>query len=449
VQTFPADFRWGTATAAYQIEGAVTEDGRGESIWDRFTHTPGNIADGSTGDVACDHYHLWGRDIEIMKQLGLNAYRFSIAWPRVVPSGKGRINQLGLDFYSRVVDGLLASRIEPAVTLYHWDLPQALEDNGGWTNRDTADYFAEYAYTVLNALSDRVSMWTTLNEPWVAANQGYGSGEHAPGRHDEQAALAASHVLHLAHAKVVNLFRSDFADAGRIGISLNLVPMFPETEADSDVARVADGFMNRWFLDPVMRGEYPADMVELYSEAGRSLDIGERDMDAIRGASVDFLGVNYYMTWTVRRGKAGPLAYETFVTPGEETTEMGWGINAPAMRNLLLRVHEEYDGPVMYITENGGAFPDTTVHEGVVRDSDRVSYLHDHLSELWLAVQEGVDVRGYYLGSLRDNFEWAHGYQKRFGIVRTDYETLDRTVKESGNWYAEVAQNNGIREVER
>ncbi|MCK4515613.1 MAG: family 1 glycosylhydrolase, partial [Spirochaetaceae bacterium] len=272
---FPDDFKWGTATAAYQIEGAVREDGRGESIWDRFSHTPGKISDGTNGDIACDHYHLWPEDIKLMTELGVNAYRFSIAWPRILPNGKGAVNQSGLDFYSRLVDGLLEAGIEPAATLFHWDLPQALEEAGGWVNRDTAEYFEEYAGTVFRALSDRVRMWITHNEPWVVSIVGYGTAEHAPGLNDFGAAIKASHVLNLAHARAVRLFRNDFSDGGKIGITLNLAPFEPETVEDRDVAAIADGWRNRWFLDPPLRGRYPEDMTEFYSDRG--WEVGIRD----------------------------------------------------------------------------------------------------------------------------------------------------------------------------
>lgn len=444
MQNFPAGFKWGTATAAYQIEGAVQEDGRGESIWDRFTHTPGAVSDGSNGDVACDHYHQWEQDVGLMTALGLNAYRFSIAWPRVYPEGRGAVNKRGLDFYSRLVDKLLAAGIEPAATLYHWDLPQALQDRGGWVNRDTADYFTDYAHAVFGALSDRVGMWITLNEPWVISMLGYGTGEHAPGLRDFSKAIRVSHVLNLAHAKVVRLFRSDFAQGGKIGIALNLSPADPETDEDRDATAVADGYMNRWFLDPPLKGSYPADMTELYTGLGWDSTIHDGDMDLIAGSSVDFLGVNYYMRQLVRRSVSRDLGYETVIPNGAQTTEMGWEVHPQGLFNLLTRLHADYDAPDLYITENGVAFPDNDIQDGVVQDADRIGYLNSHLSEAWRAIQDGVTLRGYYLWSLMDNFEWAFGFSKRFGIVRTDYDSMERTIKKSGAWYRDVIARGGV-----
>ncbi len=444
MQNFPDDFKWGAATAAYQIEGGVREDGRGESIWDRFTHTPGVVSDGSNGDVACDHYHLWQQDVGLMQTLGLNAHRFSIAWPRIFPDGRGTVNRRGLDFYSRLVDGLLTAGIEPAVTLYHWDLPQALEDRGGWVNRDTADYFTDYVNAVFTALSDRVGMWITLNEPWVVSMLGYGTGDHAPGLTDFGKAIRVSHVLNLAHAKAVRLFQSDFTETGRIGITLNLSPADPETDEDRDAALVADGFMNRWFLDPPLRGSYPTDMTELYAGLGWDPGIQDGDMDLIAGATADFLGVNYYMRQLVRRSVSNKLGYETAIPDDAQTTEMGWEVCPGGLHTLLTRLHEDYDAPVLYITENGAAFPDTEVLDDVVQDSDRIDYLNSHLSEAWRAIQDGVDLRGYYLWSLMDNFEWAYGFSKRFGIVRTDYDSLERTIKASGVWYRDVIARGGL-----
>ena len=443
---FPAGFKWGTATAAYQIEGGVREDGRGESIWDRFTRMPGAVSDGTNGDVACDHYHLWRKDVQLMKTLGLDTYRFSIAWPRVYPEGRGAVNGRGLDFYSRLVDELLTAGIEPAVTLYHWDLPQGLQDKGGWVNRDTANYFADYARAVFNALSDRVGTWITLNEPWVVSMLGYGTGDHAPGLKDFGKAIRVSHVLNLAHAKVVQLFRRDFAHAGRIGITLNLSPVDPETDEDRDAALVANGYMNRWFLDPPLLGSYPADMTKLYAGRGWEPNIQDGDMDLIAGAPVDFLGVNYYMRRLVRRSVSNDLGFETVIPGNAQTTEMGWEIYPSGLYNLLMRLHEDYGAPELWITENGAAFPDTEIRDGVVQDTDRIAYLNSHLAEAWRAIEDGVNLKGYYLWSLMDNFEWAFGFSKRFGIVRTNYDTLDRIVKASGAWYRDVIARGGLEE---
>lgn len=446
MQNFPAGFKWGTATAAYQIEGGALEDGCGESIWDRFTHTPGAVSDGTNGDVACDHYHLWKQDVQLMTALGLNAYRFSIAWPRVYPEGRGAVNRRGLDFYSRLVDELLTAGIEPAVTLYHWDLPQALQDKGGWVNRDTADYFTDYANAVFGVLSDRVTMWITLNEPWVISVLGHGTGEHAPGIRDYSKAIRVSHVLNLAHAKAVNLFRSDFARAGRIGLTLNLAPADPETDEDRDAAFVADGYMNRWFLDPPLRGSYPAEMTELYASHGWAPGIQDGDMDLIGSAAVDFLGVNYYMRQLVRRSASNDLGFETVIPQDAQTTEMGWEVHPTGLYDLLRRIHEDYEAPELYITENGAAFADADIQDGVVQDADRIDYLNSHLTEAWRAIQDGVNLRGYYLWSLMDNFEWAFGFSRRFGIVRTDFGSLERVTKASGAWYREVIARGGLRD---
>ena len=445
---FPSDFRWGTATASYQVEGAVDEDGRGESIWDRFTHTPGTVEDRTNGDVACDHYHQWRDDIRLMAELGQNAYRFSVAWPRVYPEGRGRLNQPGIDFYSRLTDELLAAGIEPTVTLYHWDLPQALQDRGGWPNRDTAKYFTDYAHAVFSALGDRVRKWITLNEPWVISHLGYGQGVHAPGIADPAAAIAASHVLNLAHAGAVRLFRSDFSHAGEIGITLSLSPIYPLTDRDDDAARVADGYTNRWFLDPVLRGAYPQDMTEVYAALGWVADIREGDMEQLAGAPVDFLGVNHYTRQLVTRAADTPLQYRAVIPDSAPTTEMGWEIYAEGLYDLLTRVHRDYGAPVMYITENGIACRDTVIADGVVQDDDRIDYLRDHLFHAWRAIQEGVDLRGYYLWTLIDNFEWARGFTMRFGIVGMAPGKLERVVKKSGYWYRDVIDRGGLPETE-
>ncbi len=430
---FPEDFNWGAATAAYQIEGAATEDGRGESIWDRFSATPGNVPNGDTGDVACDSYHRYPDDVRLMRELGLDAYRFSISWPRVLPDGRGRPNRDGLDFYDRLVDELLGNGIDPFVTLYHWDLPQVLEDRGGWPVRDTVEAYTEYVEVVVGRLGDRVRNWITQNEPWVISWLGYGLGVHAPGRTSEADALAAAHHILLGHARAAEVVRRD-APGAEVGISIDLVPMyaFSESEADVRATRHSDGFRNRWFLDPLLAGGYPADMLERYADSGLAPPVVEGDMEAI-AAPLDFLGINYYTRNVVRSGSNGTVP-DTVAAEGAEHTEMGWEVYPDGLTDLLVRLHEEYELPPLYITENGASFPDDRAN-GSVPDAQRVSYLERHLGALADAVERGVPVRGYFVWSLLDNFEWAFGYTRRFGIVYVDFQTLERVPKASYDWY--------------
>lgn len=434
---FPPGFLWGAATAAYQIEGACNADGKGESIWDRFSHTPGKIAGGDTGDVACDHYHRYRDDIVLMQQLGLKAYRFSTAWPRVLPSGRGRPNPAGLAFYDRLVDGLLAAGIEPFVTLYHWDLPQALQDSGGWLNRDTGPAFADYATLMVKLLGDRVRHWTTLNEPGVVAFDGYLSGEHAPGIRDLPSAMQVVHNLLVAHGLATQAMRA--AEPGiRAGIVLNLWGADPASDDPADVAAadLAWSQSETLFLEPVLRGHYhPA----IWDTSGAErVVILPGDM-ALIAQKPDFLGINYYSRNLV--SAAGPIE----PVPGADYTDMGWEVCAPGLRRVLERIHRDYRLPPLYITENGAAFPDVVDADGRVRDERRLAYLRDHFIATHEAMQNGVDVRGYFVWSLFDNFEWAHGYKMRFGIVRVDYETQQRTIKDSGAWYADVIRNNRVR----
>jgi beta-glucosidase len=430
-QAFPPDFVWGAATAAYQIEGAVSEGGRGESIWDRFVAIPGAIANGDTGVVACDSYHRIGDDVRLLRELGIDAYRFSISWPRIVPGGRGQMNPAGLDFYDRVVDELLASGIEPYVTLYHWDLPQVLEDRGGWPVRETVDAFAEYVEAVVARLGDRVSNWITQNEPWVIAWLGYGLGEHAPGRRSDADALAAAHHVLLAHGRAVEVLRRD-APAARVGITVDLYPVYPLTEAEADVeaARRMDGTRNRWLLEPILGLGYPRDMLERH--ASLSPTIVDGDLQVI-GARLDFLGVNYYSRAVVRAGDdpAVPVAVEV---AGAERTQMGWEVYPDGLKDLLVRLHRDYVLPDVYITENGAAYSDARSNGGVA-DPQRISYVERHLAALADAISAGVPVRGYFLWSLLDNFEWAFGFSRRFGIVYVDFETLERVPKDSFTWY--------------
>lgn len=428
---FPPGFTWGAATAAYQIEGAAWEDGRSESIWDRFCRIPGKVHNGNTGDVACDHYHRYRDDVALMRDLGITAYRLSVAWPRIIPGGTGEVNTKGLDFYDRLVDELLNAGIEPFITLYHWDLPQVLEDRGGWTNREAVDAFVGYAAAVVERLGDRVHRWITHNEPQVASFQGYGGGEHAPGRNEGlTGALSAAHHLLLSHGRAVQVIR-DIVPGAEVGITLNLDPIYPASDdpADLDAARQVDGSRNRWFLDPVFRGAYPQDMIARWE---RYLpDIAPGDMDTI-AAPLDFLGVNNYSR-TLVRGEDGRVQY---IHPRESTyTDMDWEVYPEGFHDLLVRIYRDYAPPRLYITENGAAFPDVREHDGAVRDPERTAYVQQYLAAAARAIEEGVPLAGYFVWSLLDNFEWGWGYWRRFGITYIDYPTLERVPKQSFAWY--------------
>jgi beta-glucosidase len=440
---FPEDFVWGTATSAYQIEGAWDEDGKGPSIWDTFSHRRGTIADGSTGDVAANHYHRWQEDVRIMAELGLDAYRFSISWPRVLPLGTGRPNPAGLDFYDRLVDELLAYDIEPYVTLYHWDLPQALEERGGWTDRDTAEHFAEYARLVADRLGDRVDYWITHNEPFVVAMSGYLLGRHAPGRQDAPAAIQTIHHLLLSHGLAVEALRETAGRPIEVGITLNLSPVHPATDSYEDglAALRFDGLINRLFLDPVFRGEYPGDIEALLGPLFPKFQ--DEDMEVI-GAETDFLGINYYSRTVVRNDPATAITEAVIVQPEGRPYSQMWEIYPQGMYEILTRVAEDYEPEHIYITENGIPVPDE-VEDGQVHDERRIEYLRDHLVQVHRAIEEeDVPVEGYFAWSLMDNFEWAYGYQMRFGLVHVDFESLERTIKDSGHWYAGVIQRNGV-----
>jgi beta-glucosidase len=452
---FPENFLWGTATASYQVEGAVDEDGRGPSIWDTFSHTPGKIYRGDTGDVACDQYHRIEEDLDIMAEIGLHAYRFSVAWPRVQPEGSGPANQKGLDFYRRLVEGLRERSIEPMLTLYHWDLPQALEDRGGWTARETSERFAEYAEIVYEALSDSVAFWITLNEPWVSAWLGYGIGLHAPGHKDVSKALAATHHLLLGHGLALETMRSAGHEDNQLGITLNLSAVRPATEdrANVEAARRVDGNANRLYLDPLFRGSYPEDMLEHYRADSDFAFVRDGDLERI-SAPIDFFGVNYYFRHTVVDGvqdsklatamRFSDLNAATVLPEGVETTAMGWPVEADGLTELLVRLHEEYVDVPIYITENGRAVYDYVDPEGEVDDEERVSYLDAHFRAAHDAMQRGVDLRGYMVWSLLDNFEWAEGYSKRFGIIFVEYGTQRRIPKMSARWYRDVIERNGL-----
>ena len=425
---FPAGFLWGAATSAYQIEGAVAEDGRGRSIWDSFCDGAGNVMFGDTGAVACDSYHRSAEDIGLAQELGLGAYRFSVAWPRILPDGRGRVNAAGLDYYDRVVDGLLAAGVEPWVTLYHWDLPQALEDRGGWLSRDTASAFAELVEVVHGRLGDRVKHWMTICEPWIVAWLGYGTGEHAPGHRSEKEALAAAHNVLLAHAGGVEVLRRD-PDA-QVGITIDLPWIQPASRAPADVAaaRQLDGTRNRWILDPLLRGAYPDDAVEHFGSKVPPIEDG--DLARI-SARLDFLGVNYYSRNVVMAGLAGEPAVVETVRP---RTAMGWEVYPEGLAEQLVRLRDEYDVPPLYVTENGAAYEDRVI-AGRVEDHERIAYLDRHVAAVGSAIEAGVDVRGYFVWSLLDNLEWAWGYSRRFGLVHVDFQTLERLPKSSFRWY--------------
>lgn len=442
---FPKGFILGTSTAAYQIEGAAAEDGRGPSIWDTFSHEPGHIANGDTGDTACDHYHRYPQDIGLMKSLGVNGYRMSVSWSRVLPEGKGRVNSKGLDFYDRLVDALLENNIDPMVTLYHWDLPQALQNAGGWANRATCDYFAEYAELMFKTLGDRVKKWNTFNEPWVSAFAGHFIGRHAPGLKDFGLAVQVSHHLILSHAKAVNAFRSLNQSGGKVGIALNLYPMYPASDdvKDREAALLADGYHNRWFLDPVLKGSYPEDMMKLYQERYQSPVTGTDDMKTISSAGVDFLGVNYYFRKVIRNLESDNLLhYEEILPLGSKYTEMNWEIYPEGLYDLFMRIQKDYGNPVLYVTENGCAFKDAVRQNNIILDDDRREYLEQHLEMAKKSIRDGIRLEGYYIWSLLDNFEWAHGYNKRFGLFYTDYQTQERFSKKSGLWLADYIKNN-------
>lgn len=437
---FPKNFIWGAATASYQIEGAWNEDGKGESIWDRFSHTPGKVLNGDTGDTACDHYHRWREDLALMKELGLQAYRFSIAWARVLPQGRGKVNQAGIDFYSQLVDALLEAGITPYATLYHWDLPQALQDKGGWAKRMVVDAFVEYADIMTRALGDRVRDWTTFNEPWVSAFVGYRDGRHAPGHTNLDEAVAASHHLLLAHGLSVPVIRNNCRDAN-VGITLNLTPQVPASPsiADQKAAAWVDGYINRFFLDPLTGRGYPQDIVNSF---GSSMDfVQPGDMDTIL-APIDFLGVNYY-TRNISRAEIPEEENQPQTVFREGAiTEMDWEVYPKGIYNLLGRLHFDYGFQSIFITENGAAFPDEVNSNGEVHDPARLAYLKEHLKMVNEAISIGVPVKGYFVWSLLDNFEWGFGYSKRFGIVRVDFETQKRTLKSSAKWYSRAIQAN-------
>jgi len=453
--SFPDRFLWGVATAAYQIEGAWNEDGKGESIWDRFSHTSGKVKDGDTGDIACDHYHRWREDIQIMRDLGIGAYRFSISWPRVIPLGRNNVNQVGLNFYSRLVDTLLEADIIPFVTLYHWDLPQALQDEGGWASRATAEAFVDYAYIVCRSLGDRVKNWITHNEPSVATLNGHFEGSHAPGIRDMGVALQVSHHLLLSHGWTIQVIRQH-SQGAQVGLAMNINRVLPASpsQADFEANRRAEGIWSRWFLDPLYGRHYPADLVADAISAGYLPADGltfvkEGDLKAI-AAQTDFLGLNYY-TRILSRGEevsnAQNLPPTVIQAPKDDVNwmEMGWEIYPQGLFEVLSWVYYEYKVSRIYVTENGCSFSDRPDESGQVHDQRRINYLSDHFAAAKRAIDNGIPLAGYFVWSLMDNFEWGLGFAQRFGLIWVDFDTQQRLPKDSALWYRRVIAENGIR----
>ncbi|MGO4263651.1 GH1 family beta-glucosidase [Lysobacter sp. TAB13] len=445
-RTFPQGFLWGAATAAHQIEGSPMADGAGPSIWTRFAHTPGMTLNGDTGDVACDHYRRWKEDVKLMKELGLQAYRFSVSWSRILPEGTGRVNQAGLDFYSRLVDELLANGIEPLLTLYHWDMPAALDDRGGWLNRDCADWFAEYGQVMYRALDGRVKKWVTLNEPWVITDGGYLHGALAPGHRSRFEAPIASHNLMRAHGAAVQAYRAE--GKHEIGLVVNIEPKYAATDSAQDAAAVkrAHAYMNEQYLDPALLGSYPPELREIFGEAWPEWP--QADFDLIK-QKLDFIGVNYYTRSVTKDAVSYPLNTGVVRQPSGTYTETGWEVFPQGLTDTLTWVKDRYGDIPMYITENGAAFFDPPVAEPDVsgarrvRDPLRMDYLQKHISAIHDAIQAGCDIRGYMVWSLLDNLEWSLGYSKRFGVVHVNYATQDRTPKDSARWYTKVIASNG------
>jgi beta-glucosidase len=436
--TFPQGFVWGVASSSYQTEGGWNEDGKGESIWDRFSHTPGKIKNGDTGDVACDHYHRYAEDVALMRELGVQAYRFSISWPRVLPNGKGKVNKAGLNFYSRLVDELLESRIEPWACLYHYDLPQALQEKGGWANRDIVQYFADYAGLMARTLGNRVKRWLILNEPRPIAWSGHLAGTHAPGIKNLEIALKVSHNLQLAQGKAIQTLR-DSDRSLQIGtiIDLNVVHPISDDKKNQMAANNLDQFQNRWYIDPLLKGEYPP----LAAKIG--LKPNQKDMDLIK-QPLDFLGVNYYTRSLAAYDPSNAVTQAKAVWKNTPTTERGWEIYPDGLYEVLMRLRMDYGDPLLYVTENGVAFKDNVMKDGEVQDDDRIVFLRDHIAAVHRAMRDGVRLKGYFVWTIMDNFEWAEGYSKRFGLIQTNYKSLKRTPKKSFYWYKQLIANNGF-----
>lgn len=443
---FPESFVWGVTTASYQSEGGVKEDGRGETIWDRFSHIPGRVLHNDNGDVACDAYHRIDEDVELLKELGVKAYRFSVAWARIFPDGYGKVCEKGLEYYERLIDKLLNAGIEPYVTLYHWDLPQKLQDEGGWTNRKTAEHFLEYCRLLFDKFRGKVHHWITLNEPWVVSFMGHYTGEMAPGIRDFSAALLTAHIQLLAHGMVVNAFR-EMEIPGEIGITLNLCPKesLTELEEDKKAAVRHDGYANRWFLDPLFRGKYPEDMWEWYKQNNVVMpEIKEGDMECV-SAPLDFLGFNYYnIDYTVEDKSVWLLEFRTGFSGGNPMTHYQMPVIPEGLYKILMRLHKEYRLKKIYITENGASYQDHPDRNGEIQDEARIDYLYTHIEKAAEAMKEGVPLAGYFVWSFFDNFEWATGYENQFGLVYVDRKTQERIKKKSFQWYRNVIDENGL-----
>ena len=433
-----SEFIWGVATSSYQIEGAANEDGRGQSIWDTFCKVPGKVANFDNGDIACDHYHRFKEDLDLMKWMGVKAYRFSVAWPRVIPDGVGRVNEMGLDFYDRLIDSLLEREIAPWLTMYHWDLPEALQLRGGWNNREVVEWFGEYGEVLTSRFGDRVKNWMTLNEPLCSAWLGHLYGDMAPGIKDLQTALNVSHNLLMSHGLACQVIRSNVPEAN-VGIVINVTPAVPATDSqeDSNAAQLADGFDNRWFLDPVFGRTYPADVIDAL---GASPEIHSGDMKLI-AQDLDFLGVNFYFRQTVAADQnSKPLPIRSVNRENVKRTAMNWEVHPQAFEDILLRISKEYSPKAIYITENGSAWNDEVIN-GEIIDDERIDYLVRHLDAMRSARSQGAPILGYFAWSFLDNFEWAYGYEKRFGLIYVDYKTQTRTPKKSALYYRQLLLN--------
>ncbi|MFX1337889.1 MAG: GH1 family beta-glucosidase [Promethearchaeota archaeon] len=448
---FPKGFLWGTATSSYQIEGAWNEDGKGESIWDVLSHTPGSIKNGDIGDVTCDHYHRYKEDVQLMKELGLKAYRFSISWPRIFPSGKGTINNKGVEFYDNLVNELIANDIDPFITLYHWDLPSDLNKIGAWESHEVVNAFVEYAKFMFNHFGDRVKYWITFNEPLVFAVWFNMLGAY--GKRDLAGGIRATHLVNVAHAKTIAAYRSSKYADGQIGTTLNLNSVYPKTNSalDAEGVKIVDGVINRWFLDPVFKAEYPSDIIPIFEKQFNFPPLPEEDLILLKENPMDFIGINNYSCTRVGVRKPedlndlGKLLLPKRPEKGVEVSEMGWEVYPEGLYDLLKRVYNDYNHPPIYITENGMAAKDNIITNNIVQDDDRLSYLKRHFESAQRAINEGVNLKGYFVWSLMDNFEWIEGYSKRFGIIKVDFETQERIWKKSAIWYKDVIKENGFR----
>lgn len=440
---FPKGFRWGTATASYQIEGGYDEDGRGMSIWDTFARTPGRVLNGDTGNVACDSYHRYKDDVALLKELGVSMYRFSVAWPRIIPDGDGEVNQAGLDYYHKLVDELVANGIEPLCTLYHWDLPQALHDKGGWKNRKTIDAFVRYAEIMFKEFGGKIKHWLTLNEPWCISFLSHHIGAHAPGEQDLQAAIDVSHHILLAHGKTVQKFR-ELGTAGQIGYAPNTEWFEPYSADPKDVeaARRRNAYFNNWFFDPVFKGSYPELMIQYYQSIGCSVPVKDGDMEAIH-QSIDFLGINYYTGGMVRHTEQDEFLNVEYIDPGYEKTDFDWNIYPQGLYSVLTWVKDSYGDVPIIVTENG-AYYDAEELNGEIHDGNRIEFMKKHMLQLHRAISAGVNLQGFMYWSLMDNFEWAFGYTKPFGLVKVNFRTLERTKKDSYYWYKSLIARNWL-----